>query len=48
VLYEVVAVTGTLEEAYLALTADAVEYRSRHDAGERPAPDDRDHSKETN
>jgi ABC-2 type transport system ATP-binding protein len=48
VLYEVVAVTGTLEEAYLALTADAVEYRSRHDAGEPSAPDHRDHSKETN
>jgi len=48
VLYEVVAVTGTLEEAYLTLTADAVEYRSRHDAGEPAAPDHRDHSKETN
>jgi ABC-2 type transport system ATP-binding protein len=53
VLYEVVAVTGTLEEAYLTLTADAVEYRSRHDAAERsaterPVTDDRGHTKETN
>lgn len=32
VLYEVVSLEGSLEEAYLALTAGAIEYRSNADA----------------
>ena len=34
VLYEVVSLEGSLEEAYLALTAGAIEYRSNADARE--------------
>jgi len=40
-LHELTVVRASLEEAFMELTADSVEYRAGHGPGTEPGPDDK-------